>query len=197
MKIKFYVMTLILLTSLMVACDSSSKKEKGTDETADMQSLSPDAKASQAPVGIRDMPAEEIALETLVPAEAILEVLEAPILEEIKQKVNKDGELVISYPNIHRPNELAHLTISKGAAFSGDMEAIRAMGTGENKMFYDGIGELGGYYEAGEVNQFIFPLKGFLYHMTMPEFLPMDLKAEKGRLLALKLWEIHEYRRPM
>jgi hypothetical protein len=194
MKRIIYFLCLGLMVG-MVAC-TSSEKEENQDQTqkndTKSQNLSTDGNAvvRELPRAFPNPELDQKSIETFVNDEILLQVMEIGDITKVKKKVNKDGALVITWPRDDNPKEKMELTLSRGETFSGGMDNLREMAVGANKFFYDDIGDLGGYFDGGEEKgDFYFPVGGHIYKLGLPNFSPMELRAEKGRQLALLIWE--------
>lgn len=190
-----YIISLGLLAS-MIACSSPEKEAAAQDgqntaksQDSDVQNLSTQAPRTPA-VAVPNPELDNKSLEGFIDDETLMEVMEITEIEQLTRKMNKKGELVVTWPRNENPKEKVELVFSRGEAFSGGMDEVRMMSEGANTMFFDDIGNLGGYYVGGEEDDFYFPLGGYMYKIKLPDVFPSDLKAEKGRMLALKIWEV-------
>lgn len=186
------VLALVFLMGLL-ACDSEEKNKEAAQTQA--QAAADEKKQAyrpQADPNPQAIPAPEIdnkPLSKLINDEMLLEVLEIGDLSQIEKREEKNGEFVIIFPSTENPEKKSEFRFSRGETFTGRRDDLRMMAEGPHGMFFDDVGELGGYYEGGETNLFFFPLGGYLYSLKMPASFPDDLKAEKGRILATKIWE--------
>lgn len=179
----------------MAACTSSEKEDQQQSQKNDKtaQNLSSDAGNTvvrEQPRAMANPEVDNKSLEAFVPDEILLHIMDIGDISKVKRKVNKDGSLVITWPRDDNPKEKMEFILSRGEVFSGSMDDLREKATGANRVFYNDIGDLGGYFDGDEEKgDFYFPVGGHIYKMKLPNFTPVELQAEKGRQLAQLIWE--------